>query len=340
MFFANDNAAMLTYLQVHLYFTIPPTIILLLILRPFINGFERFKFATLVTLAVAYTTPWDNYIIYYKAWWYRPDAILGTIGYVPIEEYMFFIIQTVLTALWTMLCMRWSLSSLHLKQENRCQFHMIRYSVMALVAAFIVWGWQNGNPGSKSFYMGSICWWALLVVFGLWFGAGNYAFRRRHSVVLSIVVPSLYLCYVDLIALRDRVWHINEATSFEIYLFNDLPVEEITFFFATNTIVVLGSCAFDKSKAVIDTYHDFLFGEESRDKDANCSFWQYIKKSMIGFTTSEIHLPVEVIQDLEISIKVLDEASKSFSFAASVFSNGKSSYSKVRLCQRRSNEMD
>lgn len=311
---------MLTYLQIHLYFTIPPTIILLLILRPFISGFERFKFATLVTLAVLYTTPWDNYIIFHKAWWYRPDAVLGTIGYVPIEEYLFFVIQTILTALWTMLCMRWSLSPLHLKHQNRSQFYTIRYSVMALVAAIIVWGWQNGNPGTKAFYMGSICWWTLLIVFGLWFGAGNYAFRRRYSVALAIIIPTLYLCYVDLIALRDQVWHINEATSFEVYFFNHLPLEEVTFFFLTNTIIVLGSCAFDKSKAVVDTYHKFLFAEDLKEND---SFWKYIQKSMKGFLFSEINLPVEVIEDLEMSIKVLDEASKSFSFAASVFSNGK-----------------
>lgn len=314
---------MLTYLQIHIIYTIPPTILLFIILRPFINAFERFKLTTLIALAIVYTTPWDNYIVYNKAWWYRKDAVLATIGYVPIEEYMFFVIQTIMSTLWTMLCMRWSLSSLHLKHENSFHFYSIRYSVMALVTGLIVWGWLNANPGTKTFYMGSICWWALLVVFGLWYGAGNYAFRRRYAVALSVLVPTAYLCAVDLVALRDGVWHINEKTSFEIFFFDDLPIEEATFFLITNTIVVLGSCAFDKSQAVIDTYYTHLFPNGTKVTDANCSFWEYISTSMIGFTTSEIDLPAETIEDLEASIKVLDKASKSFSFAANVFSNGK-----------------
>lgn len=313
---------MLTYLQVHIIYTIPPTIVLFFILRPFINAFERFKLATLVALAVTYTTPWDNYIVYHKAWWYRQDAVLATIGYVPIEEYAFFVIQTLMTTLWTMLCMRWSLSSLHLKHENHTQFYTVRYSVMSLVSGLIVWGWRNAIPATKTFYMGSICWWALLIVLGLWYGAGNYAFRRRFAVALSVLVPTIYLCSVDLVALRAGVWHINEATSFEYYFFNDLPIEEITFFFITNLIVVLGSCAFDKSQAVVDTYYTHLFPYGLKTSDANTGFWEYICTSMIGFTTSEIDLPVETIVDLETSIKVLDEASKSFSFAANVFSNG------------------
>lgn len=313
---------MLTYLQIHLFYTIPPTIILWLVLRPFINGFEKFKLVSLVSLAVLYTTPWDNYIVYHKAWWYRKDAVLGTIGYVPIEEYMFFVIQTVLTTLWTTLCMRWSLSSLHLKQENRIGFHSIRWSVMSLVAAIVVWGWRNSYPGTKTFYMGSICWWALLVVFGLWYGAGNYAFRRGSCVLLSIIVPSAYLCFVDLVALRDGVWHINEETSLEVFFFTDLPIEEVTFFFVSNTVVVLGSCAFDKSKAVIDTYYSYLFAEGSDGPGMSWSFVQNLKALMKGFLTSEIDLPAETITDLETTIKVLQDASKSFSFAASVFSNG------------------
>jgi len=151
-------------------------------------------------------------------------------------------------------------------------------------------GMANGNPGTKSFYLGSVCWWALPVLIGLWYGAGNYCVRRYSAVLISILVPSLYLCYIDLIALRDRVWHVNKVTTFGIIYFGNLPLEEILFFFISNTIIVIGACAFDKSKVVIDTYHHFLFGDRSRPEGGSLYTQKYMKM-MKGFTTNEIDLP-------------------------------------------------
>ncbi|HAV76445.1 MAG TPA: lycopene cyclase domain-containing protein, partial [Anaerolineae bacterium] len=54
-----------------------------------------------VFLAVAYTTPWDNYLVATGVWSYNPDLVTGIVlGYVPIEEYTFFVVETVLAGLW------------------------------------------------------------------------------------------------------------------------------------------------------------------------------------------------------------------------------------------------
>lgn len=225
---------MLTYLQVHIYYTLPPTIILYLLMRPLIGSFDKIKIITLCTLALVYTTPWDNYIIYHKAWWYRKDAVIGTIGYVPIEEYLFFIIQTILTALWTTFCSRWTLNSLHLQHSNRVNFYMTRNAVISILLISMITGFTYAIPATKTFYMGSIVWWTLFVVIVLWYMCGPYVIKRYRETLISILVPSLYLCYVDLIALRAQVWHINEATSLEIFPVDDLPLEgnftQIVFF--------------------------------------------------------------------------------------------------------------
>jgi len=53
-----------------------------------------------VVLAVAYTTPWDNYLVATRVWYYDPALVLNVIlGYVPLEEYLFFILQSILVAL-------------------------------------------------------------------------------------------------------------------------------------------------------------------------------------------------------------------------------------------------
>ncbi len=45
-----------------------------------------------VLLAVAYTTPWDNYLVATGVWYYNPSLVTGLVlGYGPIEEYTFFV---------------------------------------------------------------------------------------------------------------------------------------------------------------------------------------------------------------------------------------------------------
>ncbi len=52
-------------------------------------------------LALLYTTPWDNYLVATGVWYYNPALISGfLLGYVPLEEYTFFVLQTILVGLW------------------------------------------------------------------------------------------------------------------------------------------------------------------------------------------------------------------------------------------------
>jgi lycopene cyclase domain-containing protein len=53
-----------------------------------------------VGLAVVYTTPWDNYLVATRVWWYDPARVLGImLGWVPLEEYTFFVLQTLVAGL-------------------------------------------------------------------------------------------------------------------------------------------------------------------------------------------------------------------------------------------------
>ena len=36
-------------------------------------------------LAVSYTTPWDNYLVWKGIWSYPPGRVLATIGWVPVR---------------------------------------------------------------------------------------------------------------------------------------------------------------------------------------------------------------------------------------------------------------
>ena len=70
------------------------TIFLIAFLKGKLTQFNLSGILVLSLIALVYTTPWDNYLIFRGVWTYPPDAVVGKLGYVPLEEYGFMILQT------------------------------------------------------------------------------------------------------------------------------------------------------------------------------------------------------------------------------------------------------
>ena len=187
-------------------------------------------------VALVYTTPWDNYLVATTVWWYDPALVTGiTLGWVPIEEYTFFILQPILGGLWLWFLMR------RLKFSE----HDLRPSLRlwSLATLGIVWvgmtmvllsGWQPGT------YLALILVWALPpIMLQLGFGA-DILWRYRSLVLLAIVPLTLYLGIADALAINWGTWTIDPAQSLTIYLGGVLPLEELVFFLLTNTLVTFG----------------------------------------------------------------------------------------------------
>ncbi len=89
-----------------------------------------------IVLAVLYTTPWDNYLVATGVWYYNPDLVTGiVIGYVPIEEYTFFVLETILSGLW------WWFLARHLsppKTEFKPNKRLIYLSTCLLASFWLV----------------------------------------------------------------------------------------------------------------------------------------------------------------------------------------------------------
>jgi len=306
---------MLTYIDFHLKYTLTVIGVLSLIARPFINHSEVFKIAVISAIAFVYTTPWDNYVIYSDAWKYPPDRVLAIIGYVPIEEYMFFIIQTVLTSLWALLCVRWSTPCLNFNYDKR-SYQLIRWVPITILTIVTIVGYKLVIPGQRTFYLGCILCWVSPVIIFLWYEAGNFFVKKIIPSTFAIVVPSLYLCWIDQLALKENVWHINEETSLNIFIVDDLPIEEAFFFFVVNTIIVLAGTCFDKASGVTETY--------TSEYPLRFSIsWKYVCQLFSAFAASEYNMPQIVTKDIKESIKIITVASKSFTTASFLFSAGK-----------------
>jgi len=190
-----------------------------------------------VVVAVVYTTPWDNYLVVTRVWWYRPELVVGiTLGYVPIEEYTFFVLQTIFTGLWLL----WLARHFKTRFGGALLPSLRQYGLMfggmiwlASVVILIV-GWQSGN------YLALILVWALPpIIFQLWFGA-DILWRYRAAVIPALLTATIYLGVTDALAIDGGTWTINPEKSLNIFLGGILPLEEFIFFFLTNTLVVFG----------------------------------------------------------------------------------------------------
>ena len=90
----------MSYGQFLVVFLVVPIVVLGFALRGRFTRRYVTSVAALATVAFAYTTPWDNAIVALGVWTYDPELIAGpVIGVVPLEEYLFYLLQTILTSL-------------------------------------------------------------------------------------------------------------------------------------------------------------------------------------------------------------------------------------------------
>jgi lycopene beta-cyclase len=194
----------------------------------------RLAIPALSLIAFAYTTPWDNYLVYRGVWFYGTDRVLATIGYVPIEEYAFFILQPILTGLFLYRVLeRYPMPELRPAPG-------IRIFGSLVFAAFAVGGFLfllSGND--RALYMGLILSWACPILLVLWAYAGDHISEFAKPTIIAVVVPTLYLWVADRIAIGLGIWDISALYSFNWRPLG-LPIEEAVFFLVTNTLVVIG----------------------------------------------------------------------------------------------------
>ncbi len=194
------------------------------------------------TVALIYTTPWDNYLVATGVWYYKPALVAGiTLGWVPIEEYTFFVLQTLLSGMWLVWLAR------RMPWDGKCAPDRPRLRLGATAALGAAWltalgllvsGWRPGT------YMALILVWALPpIMLQLLFGA-DLLWQRRGLVVAGILTPTLYLATTDSLAIEAGTWTISPAQSSGLLMGGVLPLEEFIFFLVTNVLIGFGMVLF------------------------------------------------------------------------------------------------
>jgi lycopene cyclase domain-containing protein len=159
------------------------------------------------------------------------------IGYVPIEEYTFFVLETILSGLW------WWFLARHLsppKTEFKPNKRLVYLSACVLAFLWLVFTYLFFFGDPKWTYLSIILFWALPAILPqLLFGA-DILWHYRKLVFWGIFVPGLYLSLMDIVALTDTTWSISSTQTTGILFFGILPLEEVVFFFITNVLIVNG----------------------------------------------------------------------------------------------------
>jgi len=237
-----------TYLYFHLVFILP-VILVGVILRRMEKQcdlpWQKAGIAVLALIALVYTTPWDNYLVAERIWEYGEGRVIESliIGYVPIEEYFFFILQPIMTGVFFLLYatrLRVDFKALNQPLE-RGRPAAVGVAVCVALAGF---GVVCLTLLSDHFtYLGLILVWACPVLAFQWGYGGGTLWSQRDLLWRAVRTPTIYLWVVDMIAIEWRIWHILPETSTGWKLIA-LPFEEAFFFLVTNFLVVQGLILF------------------------------------------------------------------------------------------------
>jgi lycopene cyclase domain-containing protein len=226
-------------------------------------------------VAMVYTIPWDNHLIADGVWWYDGSLVSGvTLGQIPIEEVLFFPLQTLLVWLWMMWLMPRVTTNGLAKSGSDAMNHESALSgtiqkvgiaaatppqvractgvpragianarwIVALAGVGVCLvslvilrsGWRPGT------YLAWELVWALPPLI-LQFGVGGDILWQHRRLLLAVIVPAVaYLSGADAIAIHGGIWTISPHQSLGLLLVGLLPVEEFIFFLMTSTLVACG----------------------------------------------------------------------------------------------------
>ncbi|AUX10405.1 lycopene cyclase [Halalkaliarchaeum desulfuricum] len=225
----------LSYLEFHAVFVLPPILLLGWLARRRSGAWWGRRplsgLGIILVLAVVYTTPWDNLLIDVGVWWYGEGTVVATIWHAPVEEYLFFVLQPILTAFFLFLIPTSADLSLRIPASHRFVGAAGGIAIGAV-------GWLLiGSP--STFYLGAILLWAGPILAIQWAFGLTYLWRVRRRATIAILVPTVYLWIADRIAIGMGIWVISGEYTTGYTMFG-LPIEEAAFFLVTNVFVVQG----------------------------------------------------------------------------------------------------
>jgi len=227
----------MTYFQFHLLFNLPVTIVLYLLTRGSWTGAEGIAVAEVLAAVMVFTSPWDNWAVQKGIWDFPPTRTLGRIGYLPWEEYLFFIWQTVNVI---------GLVSWVLQVFPGLRSHLETpvgpgngSAVVVLLAGWFSIGKfiRRKNLSPRWNYARHLLFWFVPVIAIQWAVAPGLFLALAPVLGIATLFWGTYYVVADLIAVRAGIWYFDPKQITGVKLAGILPWEEIAFFYLTSLLV-------------------------------------------------------------------------------------------------------
>lgn len=219
----------MNYLSFLVLFTIIPSSIFIVILwRTF--EWDYVKVLLFVSLiAFSATSLWDNYAVYSGIWFFPEERTLGIkLFYVPIEEYMFFFLQTYTTGLFQLLYMKLYRK---IKTRNLKNFSASSNSLLFLKSDEVI-----KLPFGEMNYLFHLLSWAGFFIFIQYLFGRKKIFKYKDFIFFPSIIMTVYFSVCDSISIGHGIWSFDKTQTIGTLVYN-VPLEEIIFFLCTNLLI-------------------------------------------------------------------------------------------------------
>lgn len=227
----------MSYGRFHWIYNVPLILLLALLAQVWNRGWEWWWPALVVLVIVyAFTIPWDNYAAFRGIWGFPRERFSRQLGWLPVEEYLFFGLQSVEAILLSILFLEfWP-------GEGMGAASVDWPNLAACGGILLVWGvggWLGRGLGAQSrwHYAWHLLFW-FVPIFGLIAAIAWPVLAPLWPVWLAAtLLLGTYLTLADLHAISLGIWHFDERQISGFRFFGVLPWEEAAFFYLTSALV-------------------------------------------------------------------------------------------------------
>lgn len=228
----------MTYRGFHYRFNIGILLLLVAIaLMDGVLGAALVVTGVLSIIVIAFTFPWDNAAVRRGIWDFPEDRILFRIQYLPIEEILFFVLQTVIVGLFT------TIVSSRLSRIPTVIVDVTSPLAMSFVVIVLsLWGVigyltrRRRRERRRSSYADHLLFWFVPIIVVQWAFGWQILTAYVDVLLLSASVWGAYYTFADIIAVRQGIWYFDRQQTTGLTL-GPLPWEEVAFFVLTSLLV-------------------------------------------------------------------------------------------------------
>ena len=181
----------MTYRGFHLFFNLPLLILLGLLASSTWDWHDTQITLGLCGIVVVFTSPWDNWAVKRNLWNFPSEKILFRIFYCPVEEYLFFLTQTIQACLLTDILRHRFIA----ENISKPAPHYELASALAIGWLFLFFIFQKIPRPRSITYLWHILFWMLPVIFFQWTLGGIWIQHPYLILMTTLALGTLLSCF-------------------------------------------------------------------------------------------------------------------------------------------------